>query len=66
MKNIECTIYVSTKHGAPQIFRKGAHGWVLISGKGNVYPTTAEQVLSHVLPILAGKEGAKIKVVSDK
>jgi len=66
MKNTECTIYVSTKHGLSQIFRKAAHGWVLISGKGNIYPATAEQVLSHVLPVLAGKEGVKIMVVADK
>ena len=53
MKNDECTIYIITKNGAKQIFRKGKDGWVQTSSKGIVRSCTAEQVLSHLLPPLA-------------
>ena len=54
MRNHECTIYITTKAGKRlQSFRKGKTGWVLTSGKGNEYPCTAEQFISHLLPPLA-------------
>ena len=53
MKNDECTIYIKTKNGAKQSFRKGKDGWVQTSSKGIVRHCTAEQVLSHILPPLA-------------
>jgi hypothetical protein len=53
MKNIECTIYITTKHGKTQSYRKGKKGWTQTSSNGIVRPLTAEQLLSHILPPLA-------------
>jgi hypothetical protein len=53
MKNDECTIYIITKNGSKQRFRKEKDGWKQTSSKGIVRPCTAEQVLSHLLPPLS-------------
>ncbi len=53
MKNDECTIYIMTKNGTKQSFRKDKEGWKQTSSKGIVRNCTAEQVLSHILPPLA-------------
>ena len=53
MKNDECTIYIITKNGTKQSFRKEKDGWNQTSSKGIVSSCTAEQVLSHILPPLA-------------
>ena len=53
MKNDECTIYIITKNGTKQSFRKKKDGWIQTSSKGIVRCCTAEQVLSHLLPPLA-------------
>ncbi|MFO7677901.1 MAG: hypothetical protein R6V50_05935 [Thermoplasmatota archaeon] len=53
MKNDECTIYIITKNGSEQSFRKEKDGWKQTSSKGIVRSCTAEQVLSHILPPLA-------------
>ena len=53
MKNDECTIYLITKNGSKQRFRKDKNGWKQTSSKGIVRRCTAEQVLSHILPSLA-------------
>jgi len=53
MKNDECTIYVMTKNGLTQSFRKERDGWKQTSSKGIIRNCTAEQVLSHILPPLA-------------
>ena len=55
MKNDECTIYIITKNGSKQSFRKEKEGWKQTSSKGIVRKCTAEQVLSHILPPLAFK-----------
>jgi len=65
MKNNECTIYIITKNGAKQSFRKEKDGWIQTSSKGIVRHCTAEQVLSHILPPLAFGH-ATIKVKPDK
>jgi len=54
MKNIECTIYITTKHG-----------WTQTSPNGIVRPLSAEQLLSHVLPPLAGIGHLSVRVESD-
>jgi len=54
MKNNECTIYIITKHGISQIYRKEKKSWTQTSSKGVVRPCTAEQLLSHILPPIAG------------
>ncbi|MCX6774576.1 MAG: hypothetical protein NTY99_00605 [DPANN group archaeon] len=53
MKNTECVIYITTKHGRTQTFLKDADGWVQTSSTGRVFRMSAEQVLSHILPPLA-------------
>jgi len=55
MKNSECTIYIMSKNGCIQKFRKEKDGWVQTSSKGIERSCSAEQVISHILPILAGK-----------
>jgi hypothetical protein len=53
MKNDECTIYIITKNGAKQSFRKGKYSWTQTSSKVIVRCCSAEQVLSPLLPPLA-------------
>ena len=64
MKNDECTIYVISKNGTKQSFRKEKDGWKQTSSKGVVRICTAEQVLSHILPPLAFGH-VKLKVEPD-
>ena len=64
MKNNECNIYIKTKNGAKQSFRKVKDGWIQTSSKGIVRCCTAEQVLSHLLSPLAFGH-VNIKVVPD-
>jgi len=53
MKNTECTIYITTKHGWTQSYRKEKSGWTQTGPNGIVRPLSAEQLLSHILPLLA-------------
>ena len=64
MKNNECTIYIITKNGSTQSFRKDKEEWKQTSSKGIVRQCTAEQVLSHILPPLAFGH-VTLKVVPD-
>ena len=66
MKNTECTIYIITKHGKTQTYRKGKGSWTQTSSRGIVRKMTAEQLLSHILPPLAGISPANIKVKYNK
>lgn len=67
MKNSECTIYIMLKDKCINKFRKEKEGWRLTSSKGTGYPCTAEQMISHLLPALAGIKGphAPVKVEPD-
>lgn len=65
MKNNECTVYIITKNGTKQSFRKEKDSWKQTSSRGIVRSCTAEQVLSHILPPLAFGHVA-IKVIPDK
>jgi hypothetical protein len=62
MKNSECTIYIMSKDRWIQKFRKEKDGWILTTTKGSVYPCSAEQLLSHILPPLAGIKGQHVTV----
>jgi hypothetical protein len=64
MKNDECTIYIITKNGSTQSFRKDKERWKQTHSKGIIRSCTAEQVLSHILPPLAFGH-APLKVVPD-
>jgi len=57
-----------SKHGWIQKFKKEKNGWVLTTTKDTVYPCAAEQLLSHILPALAGIKGPSciVKVEPDK
>ena len=64
MKNDECTIYIITKNGSTQTFRRDKEGWKQTSSKGIIRSCTAEQVLFYILPPLAFGH-ATLKVVPD-
>ncbi|MCW4045073.1 MAG: hypothetical protein NWE94_06105 [Candidatus Bathyarchaeota archaeon] len=68
MKNSECTIYILYKDRWIQKFRKEEDNWKEYTRKNTVHPCTAEQVISHLLPPLAGIKGqyVSVKVVPDK
>ena len=67
MKNSECTIYILFKDRWLQKFRKEKEVWSLTSSNGVVRSCSAEQLLSHMLPPLAGIKGKHftVKVVPD-
>ena len=66
MKNTECTIYISTKRGWTQKYRRDKDGWTQTCPNGKVRRMTAEQLLSHILPPLAnGNNGVIVKVEKD-
>jgi len=65
MKNTECTIYITTKHGWTQSYRKGKNGWTQTSPNGIVRPLSAEQLLSHILPPLAAIGHLSVRVEPD-
>ena len=63
MKNDECIIYMITKHGSEQIYKRDKKGWMQKSSKGIVRRMTAEQFLSHLLPGLTKEYKNKIRIV---
>ena len=63
MKNDECVIRFLNEDGrVMQSFQRDKDGWFETSSKGIVRRCTAEQVLSHLLPPLAGVSRAIVKV----
>ncbi len=62
MRNSECTVYIMFKDRCINKFRKEKEGWVLTSSNGTVYHCTAEQMISHLLPVLAGTKGPHVTV----
>jgi hypothetical protein len=71
MRNDECTIYNRTSTGKTWTFRRDSGSradgkdWTQTVPSGRVFRMTAEQVLSHLLPPLAGKSRARLSVVAD-
>jgi len=65
MKNSECTIYVMSKHGWVQKYRKGKEDWVQTGANGAVRSLSAEQLLSHILPLLAETGHFAVRVEPD-
>ncbi len=43
-------------------YYRDKRGWVKISVRGRAFRATAEQVLNHLLPALAGLAGASVSV----
>jgi hypothetical protein len=70
MKNTECIIYLITKHGSTQVYKRDKDDWAQTSSKGITRRMTAEQFLSHLLPALTeeykGKVTIKVKRRNEK
>jgi hypothetical protein len=54
-----------SKHGWIQKHLKGKDGWIQTSANGAVRSLSAEQLLSHILPPLAGIGHFTVRVESD-
>jgi hypothetical protein len=62
LKNDSYIIYIGTKNFTEKYF-KDKKGWLKISAKGKKFRMTAEQVLNHLLPAVAGvKKNLILKV----
>jgi len=62
LKNDSYVILIGTKNFTERYYRDRT-GWVKVSARGRKFRTTAEQVLNHVLPAIAGiKPNVIIKV----
>jgi hypothetical protein len=65
LKNTSYVIYMGTKNLTEKYY-KDEKGWVKVSAKGKLFRMTAEQVLNHLLPAVAGvKPGLTLKVVHE-
>ncbi|HVZ58249.1 MAG TPA: hypothetical protein VG935_00640 [Patescibacteria group bacterium] len=53
LKNESYVILIGTKNFTEKYY-KDKKGWVKISAKGKEFRMTAEQVLNHLLPAIAG------------
>jgi hypothetical protein len=65
LKNTECTIYIATNRGRTWTYSRETDGWTQTGPNGKVHRLTAEQLLSHILPPLAGVSPAKVRVEPD-
>jgi hypothetical protein len=62
LTNDSYVISIGTKNFTERYYRDKT-GWLKVSARGRTFRMTAEQVLNHVLPALAGvKPNATIKV----
>jgi hypothetical protein len=62
LTNDSYIILINTKTATERYFRDTI-GWVKVSTRGRTFRATAEQVLNHVLPALAGiKPNVTIRV----
>ena len=62
LTNNSYTIFVGTKNFSERYYRNEA-GWLKVSARGGTSRMTAEQVLNHILPAVAGiKPNLTIKV----
>ena len=62
LKNDSYTIFLGTKNFTEKYY-KDEKGWLKISARGKEFRMTAEQVLNHLLPAVAGvKPGLIVSV----
>jgi hypothetical protein len=62
LTNDNYVILIGTKNFTERYYRDKT-GWLKVSARGRTFRMTAEQVLNHVLPALAGlKSNVTIKV----
>lgn len=63
LKNDSYIILMSTKNFTEKYYRD-EQGWLKISARGKKFRMTAEQVLNHLLPAVAGiKPNLKLKIM---
>ena len=53
LTNDRYTIFINTKNTTERYYRD-RKSWIKISSRGRKFRATAEQVLNHVLPAIAG------------
>ena len=53
LKNDRYVILIHTKSSTER-YRRDKVGWLKVSTRGRKFRATAEQILNHVLPVLAG------------
>ena len=62
LTNESYTIFINAKNWTEHYYRD-ERGWVKVSTRGRKFRATAEQVLNHLLPALAGiKPNLTVKV----
>lgn len=61
LRNDTYVVALHSKGGAERYYRD-KDGWVKVSMRGRTFRATAEQVLNHLLPALAGVAGASVSV----
>jgi len=62
LTNNSYVISIRTKNSIER-YSRDKTGWSKVSARGRSFPATAEQVLNHILPVLAGvKPNLKIEV----
>jgi hypothetical protein len=55
-RNADYAVYITTKSGREWRHVRESDGWTRTGPTGRVHPITAEQLLSHLLPPLAGDQ----------
>ncbi len=68
MRNRDYVIYIVTKGGRSRAWahQKAGDVWLRTGPDGQVWRMTAEQLLSHLLPVLAGDQPAAQIVVEHR
>ncbi len=61
LRNDTYIVLLRTSGGTERYYRD-RNGWVKVSTRGRPFRATAEQVLNHLLPALAGIAGAPVAV----
>jgi hypothetical protein len=62
LTNESYTITISGKNSV-EFYYRDKEGWHKVSSRGRKFPATAEQILNHVLPAIAGvKKNVSIRV----
>ena len=62
LTNQSYTVFIGTKNFTEKYY-KDKMGWLKVSARGKEFRMTAEQVLNHILPAIAGvKKNLIIKV----
>lgn len=64
LTNDSYVIVIGSKTGKTERYYRDKDGWMKVSMRGRTFRMTAEQVLNHVLPAMAGvKPNVTTKVV---